>query len=75
VSVALARQLMWRMLGAEHPMMAHRADSRGMVARGQSADVVEGVTSFLEKRPAHFTDRVSDGLPEVMPGWRTPEFE
>jgi enoyl-CoA hydratase/carnithine racemase len=75
VSVALARQLMWRMLGAEHPMFAHRADSRGMVARGQSADAVEGVTSFLEKRPAVFTDRVSEGLPDVMPGWRTPEFE
>jgi enoyl-CoA hydratase/carnithine racemase len=75
VSVALARQLMWRMLGAEHPMIAHRADSRGMVARGQSADVVEGVTSFLEKRPAHFTDRVSDGLPDVMPGYETPRFE
>jgi len=75
VSVALARQLMWRMLGAEHPMFAHRADSRGMVARGQSADAVEGVTSFLEKRPAVFIDRVSEGLPDVMPGWRTPEFE
>jgi len=75
VSVALARQLMWRMLGAEHPMFAHRADSRGMVARGQSADAVEGVTSFLEKRPAVFTDRVSEGLPDVMPGWRSPEFE
>ncbi len=75
VSVALARQLMWRMLGAEHPMFAHRADSRGMVARGQSADAVEGVTSFLEKRPAVFSDRVSAGLPDVMPGWRAPEFE
>ena len=75
VSVALARQLMWRLLGAEHPMIAHRADSRGMIARGQSADVVEGVTSFLEKRPAHFTDKVSDGLPDVMPGWQAPEFE
>ena len=75
VSVALARQLMWRMLGAEHPMLAHRADSRGMAARGQSADAVEGITAFLEKRPAHFPDRVSDGLPEIMPGWETPEFE
>ena len=75
VSVALARQLMWRMLGAEHPMMAHRADSRGMVARGQSADANEGVTAFLEKRPASFPDKVSDGLPDVMPGWRAPEFE
>lgn len=75
VSVAIARQLMWRMLGAEHPMLAHRADSRGMVARGQSADAVEGITAFLEKRPAHFPDRVSDGLPDVMPGWSAPEFE
>jgi enoyl-CoA hydratase/carnithine racemase len=75
VSVALARRLMWRMLGAEHPMLAHRADSRGMLSRGQSQDAVEGVTAFLEKRPASFPDRVSDGLPDVMPGWRAPEFE
>jgi enoyl-CoA hydratase/carnithine racemase len=75
VSVALARRLMWRMLGAEHPMLAHRADSRGMLSRGQSADAVEGISSFLEKRPAHFPDRVSDGLPDIMPGWSEPEFE
>lgn len=75
VSVALARRMMWRMLGAEHPMLAHRADSRGMYARGQSADAREGVTAFLEKRPADFPDRVSEGLPDVMPGWRAPEFE
>jgi enoyl-CoA hydratase/carnithine racemase len=75
VSVALARQMMWRMLGAEHPMLAHRADSRGMYSRGQSADAVEGVTAFLEKRPAEFPDLVSDGLPEIMPGWQAPEFE
>jgi enoyl-CoA hydratase/carnithine racemase len=75
VSVALARQMMWRMLGAEHPMVAHRADSRGMLSRGQSADAVEGVTSFLEKRPAAFSDSVSDGLPEIMPWWSEPAFE
>jgi enoyl-CoA hydratase/carnithine racemase len=75
VSVALARRMMWTMLGAEHPMLAHRADSRGMLYRGQSADAVEGVTSFLEKRPARFTDRVSDGLPDILPGWSAPEFE
>ncbi len=75
VSVALARRLMWRMLGAEHPMIAHRADSRGMLARGRSGDAAEGVTAFLEKRPARFPDRVSDGLPDVMPGWSEPAFE
>jgi enoyl-CoA hydratase/carnithine racemase len=75
VSVALARQLMWRMLGAEHPMVAHRADSQAMLVRGQSDDVREGISSFLEKRPAHFTDRVSAGLPDVMPGYVTPEFQ
>ena len=75
VSVALARQLMWRMLGADHPMVAHRADSRGMLARGQSADAAEGITAFLEKRAAHFPDRVSDGLPDIFPGWVEPEFE
>jgi enoyl-CoA hydratase/carnithine racemase len=74
VSVALARRMMWTMLGANHPMAAHRADSKAMFVRGQSADVVEGVTSFLEKRPAKFTDRVSEGLPDVLPDWTTQEF-
>ena len=74
VSVALARRMMWRMLGADHPMEAHRVDSRAMFHRGQSADAVEGVTSFLEKRPATFPDRVADGLPDVFPGWEDPEF-
>jgi hypothetical protein len=66
---------MWRMLGAPHPMHAHRADSRAILARGRSDDAREGVTSFLEKRPAVYTDRVSDGLPDVFPGWTEPEFE
>jgi enoyl-CoA hydratase/carnithine racemase len=75
VSVALARRMLWTMLGAEHPMMAHRADSRGMFSRGQSADAHEGVTAFLDKRPAVFPDRVSDGLPDVFPGRAAPAFE
>jgi enoyl-CoA hydratase/carnithine racemase len=74
VSVALGRQLLWRMLGASHPMEAHRADSRAMFSRGQSADAAEGVTSFLEKRAAEFPDRVSDGLPDVFPGYEEPGF-
>jgi len=74
VSVALARRLMWTMLGASHPMQAHRADSRAMLSRGQSADAREGVTAFLEKRPAQFPDRVSDGLPEITPWLDEPTF-
>jgi enoyl-CoA hydratase/carnithine racemase len=74
VSVALARQLMWRMLGSEHPMRAHQADSRAMFARGQSDDAREGVSSFLQKRSAHFTDRVSEGLPDIFPGYAEPGF-
>ena len=74
VSAALARRMLWDMLGADHPMEAHKADSRAMFARGQSADAREGVTSFLEKRPAAFTDRVSDGLPELYPDRVEPVF-
>ena len=62
------------MLGADHPMEAHKADSRAIFARGQSADAHEGVTAFLEKRPAQFSDRVSDGLPELFPGREEPVF-
>jgi enoyl-CoA hydratase/carnithine racemase len=74
VSVALTRQLMWRMLGASHPMEAHRADSRAMASRGNSKDVREGIASFIAKRPAVFTDQISDGLPQVFPDWRDPSF-
>jgi enoyl-CoA hydratase/carnithine racemase len=74
VSVALGRRMLWTMLGAEHPMEAHRADSRAMFSRGQSGDAREGVTAFLEKRPAQFPDRVSDGLPDILPGREAPVF-
>jgi enoyl-CoA hydratase/carnithine racemase len=75
VSVALARRMLWTMLGAEHPMDAHRADSRAMFSRGQSDDAREGVTSFLEKRAPAFTDHVSDGLPDIFPGRAEPVFD
>ena len=73
VSVALIRQMMWRMLGASHPMEAHRLDSKAMFHRGRSADVKEGIMSFLEKRPARFSDTVSDALP-ALPWGEEPEY-
>jgi enoyl-CoA hydratase/carnithine racemase len=74
VSVAMSRQMLWRMMGASHPMDAHAVESRGISARGRSADSKEGVTSFLEKRAAAYPDRVSDGLPNIFPRWEDPEF-
>lgn len=69
VSVALTRQMMWQMLTADHPMEAHRLDSRIFAERGAAGDSREGVSSFLEKRPARFPDRVSADLPGVFPWW------
>jgi enoyl-CoA hydratase/carnithine racemase len=67
VSVALNRQLLWRMLGADHPMAAHEVESRALQAVGSTADAAEGVTSFLEKRPAKFPGRVPADLPDFYP--------
>ena len=75
VSVALCRQMMWRMLGEDHPMKAHRVDSRGIATMGQSKDVAEGVTSFLEKRPAKFTMSPATEMPDFYPWWDEPEFK
>jgi enoyl-CoA hydratase/carnithine racemase len=70
VSVALARQMLWRMLGADHPREAHRVDSKAIFAMGRSADAYEGVQSFLEKRPPHFSMKVSTDMPAFFPWWR-----
>lgn len=74
VSVALTRQMLWRMLGASHPMEAHRLDSRAIWSRGASADAKEGVSSFLEKRAAAYPDRVSEDLPHFAPWMDDPEY-
>ena len=74
VSIALTRQLIWRMAGATHPMEAHIADSRGIQARGAMPDAKEGVTSFLEKRLPQYPDRVSTDLPNIWEHWSAPKF-
>ncbi len=75
MSVALARALLWRMLGADHPMEAHKIDSRCIYWMGKSADAHEGVASFLEKRPPRFSLRPSADMPPFYPWWPARRFE
>ena len=75
VSIALSRQMMWRMLGAAHPMEAHKIDSRAIWVRGQSDDAKEGVSSFLEKRAAVYPNKVSTDTPHFAPWMDEPDYE
>jgi enoyl-CoA hydratase/carnithine racemase len=75
VSVALTRQMLWRMLGADHPMEAHKVDSRSIYARGRMQDVKEGINSFLEKRPPVFTEKVSKDMPDFVPWWEPRSYD
>ena len=74
VSVALARQMMWKMLGADHPMEAHKVDSHAIHYMGSSPDAYEGVKSFLEKREPNFTMKPSADLPDFYPWWSPRSF-
>ena len=75
VAVALARQMMWRMLGADHPMEAHKVDSRGIFTLGASADVAEGIAAFKERRAPRFAMRASSDMPAFYPWWKERRFE
>lgn len=75
ISIAMIRQMMWKMATADHPMEAHKVDTRGVFYTGQSADAREGVESFLEKRPARFPGKVSSDMPSFFPWWEQRHFE
>jgi enoyl-CoA hydratase/carnithine racemase len=74
VSIAMVRQMMWRMLSAPHPIDAHEVDTAGIAALGKSADAREGIAAFLEKRKANFTDRVTKDMPSFYPWWTDRPF-
>ena len=74
ISVSLTRHMLWRMMGADHPMEAHKIDSRGIQATGASADAREGVKSFLEKRPPQYSLRPSQDMPDFFPWWEPRDF-
>ena len=74
VSLAMTRQMMWRMMGADHPLEAHRMDSRAIWYRGRQDDAKEGVVSFLEKRPANYPNKVSSDIPDLHKWFDDPEF-
>jgi len=75
VSVAMTRHMMWKMTGVDHPMEAHKIDSRAIKALGEGADAREGVVSFLEKRPAEFTLSADTDMPDFFPWWNERRFE
>ena len=75
VSVSMTRQMLWKMLGADHPMEAHKVDSRAIYELGKGEDTKEGVNSFLEKRSPEFPSKVSKDMPDFYPWWDEKEFK
>jgi len=75
VSVALTRAMMWRLSAAEHPMMAHRIDSRAIYRMARTPDAAEGVASFLDKRPPQFPMKPSRDMPDFYPWWDEPGYQ
>ena len=75
VSVAMTRAMLWRLPSESHPMLAHRVDSRSIYRLSRGKDAIEGVQSFLEKRPAQFPGKVSQDMPDFYPWWDEPAYE
>ena len=75
VSIAMTRQMLWRNASHAHPMDAHRVDSRAIYRRSRSGDAMEGIASFLEKRPPHYPDKVSTDMPDFFPWWEEPLYK
>ena len=75
VSVAMTRAMMWRMLGADHPMEAHKIDSRAIYTLSRGKDAAEGIASFLEKRPPAYPGKVSEDMPDFYPWWDARGYE
>lgn len=74
VSIALTRQMLWKSLGWDHPMEAHKLESRGVFSRSTSPDAQEGVASFLEKRPANYPQSVAKDMPDFYPWWEPKDY-
>ena len=75
VSVAMTRAMLWRLPSEDHPMKAHRVDSRSIYKLSRGKDALEGVQSFLEKRPAEFPGKVPQDMPDFYPWWEEPGYE
>lgn len=74
VSVALCRQLLWKMHSAEHPMDVHKIDSRTLLWSFDQEDIQEGINAFLEKRPPHFPMKPGHDMPDFYPWWKERRF-
>jgi len=75
ISISMTRQMLWKMMSQDHPMEAHKVDSRAIYELGKGEDAKEGIESFLEKRPPKFRSKVSKDMPNFFPWWKKREFE
>ncbi len=75
ISAALARQMLWKGLGDDHPMASHIRESQGLQYMFTGDDCLEGVMSFLEKRPARFSMKPSTDMPDFYPWWEERDFK